>query len=317
MLRKDELQAMKAVATALVLIVGAAVVLWYGNTLNSWVLGGLIGGLAALLLSIPISLMLFAYLARRHNERQPVEEEVSLARAYDYDDREEVWDEEGERLRQFYYDEERSRQHLEEPEETVSRRDVYGMAREDVFPSKRITRKMPQRRLTRSQMQSEALRAARKEAAQQFEEYEEEMSRFSRRPLERDLYQSPPERSSRRLSRGLSEQADRREQMSNVYPRHRNRGDTHSVRPQRRREPETDYLYEEELLQTDQIDFSAQRYDPEAQTDNLQRPMIRRAPYLYEDDPLRQELSQYVDEPITRRSSRLDSLRPRTRRDEL
>src|SRR5436309_2581410 len=48
---------MKAVATALVLIAGAAVVLWYGNTLNSWVLGGLIGGLAALLLSIPISLM--------------------------------------------------------------------------------------------------------------------------------------------------------------------------------------------------------------------------------------------------------------------
>ena len=48
---------MKAVAVALVLIAGAAVVLWYGNTLNSWVLGGLIGGLAALLLSIPISLI--------------------------------------------------------------------------------------------------------------------------------------------------------------------------------------------------------------------------------------------------------------------
>src|SRR2546430_17559192 len=60
---------MRAVATALVLIAGAAVVLWYGNTLNSWVVGGLIGGLAALLLSIPISLSLFSFLSRRHDER--------------------------------------------------------------------------------------------------------------------------------------------------------------------------------------------------------------------------------------------------------
>ena len=60
---------MKAAAMALVLIVGAAVVLWFGNTLNSWVLGGLMGGLAALLLSIPISLTLFSFLSRRHGER--------------------------------------------------------------------------------------------------------------------------------------------------------------------------------------------------------------------------------------------------------
>ncbi len=60
---------MKAVAAALVVIAGAAIVLWYGNTLNSWVLGGLIGGLAALLLSIPISLTLFSFLSRRHDER--------------------------------------------------------------------------------------------------------------------------------------------------------------------------------------------------------------------------------------------------------
>src|SRR5579884_2051988 len=67
---------MKAVATALVLIAGAAVVLWYGNTLNSWVLGGLIGGLAALLLSIPISLTIFSFLSRHHDQRaKTVEEE--------------------------------------------------------------------------------------------------------------------------------------------------------------------------------------------------------------------------------------------------
>ena len=77
---------MKAVATALVLIAGAAVVLWYGNTLNSWVLGGLIGGLAALLLSIPISLTVFSYFSRRHDEHLGVEaqEEMALAQMYDY-----------------------------------------------------------------------------------------------------------------------------------------------------------------------------------------------------------------------------------------
>ncbi|MGH2507241.1 MAG: hypothetical protein ACRDHZ_07515 [Ktedonobacteraceae bacterium] len=58
---------MRVAAVALVLMVGAAMVLIFANTLNSWVLGGLLGGLAALLLSIPISLALFTFLARRHN----------------------------------------------------------------------------------------------------------------------------------------------------------------------------------------------------------------------------------------------------------
>lgn len=60
----------KAVATALVLIVGAAVVLWYGNTLNSWVVGGLVGGFGALLLSIPISLVLFSYFSHHYHKPQ-------------------------------------------------------------------------------------------------------------------------------------------------------------------------------------------------------------------------------------------------------
>jgi hypothetical protein len=79
---------MKAVAAALVLIAGAAVVLWFGDTLNSWVLGGLIGGLAALLLSIPISLTLFSYLSRRHDERvrEEAQEEMYLAQVHDYQD---------------------------------------------------------------------------------------------------------------------------------------------------------------------------------------------------------------------------------------
>src|SRR5437588_8731709 len=79
---------MKAVATALVLIAGAAIVLWYGNTLNSWVLGGLIGGFGALLLSIPISLVLFSYFSRHcdeHLEEEVLEyEKISLAQHGSY-----------------------------------------------------------------------------------------------------------------------------------------------------------------------------------------------------------------------------------------
>src|ERR1700753_406841 len=80
---------LKAVATALVLIAGAAVVLWYANTLNSWVLGGLIGGLAALLLSIPISLTLFTYLSHRHDGHSRMEEEKyqeTVSLSYDYEE---------------------------------------------------------------------------------------------------------------------------------------------------------------------------------------------------------------------------------------
>lgn len=65
--KQERLCTMRVAAVTLVLIVGAAMVLVFANTLNSWVLGGLLGGLAALLLSIPISLALFTLLARRHN----------------------------------------------------------------------------------------------------------------------------------------------------------------------------------------------------------------------------------------------------------
>ena len=61
---------MRVALVALVLVAGAAVMLAFANTLNSWVLGGLLGGLAALLLSIPISLALFTLLARRQTARQ-------------------------------------------------------------------------------------------------------------------------------------------------------------------------------------------------------------------------------------------------------
>src|SRR5215472_2258635 len=69
-IRKGSSALRKVVPLALVLIAGAAVILWFGSQLNSWVLGGLIGGLASLLLSIPISLALFSYFARQHDEHE-------------------------------------------------------------------------------------------------------------------------------------------------------------------------------------------------------------------------------------------------------
>ena len=45
--------------------------------------------------------------------------------------------------------------------------------------------------------------------------------------------------------------------------------------------------------------------NPDLITGNLKTPLVRRAPYLYDDDPLREELAQQIDEePIVRRSSR-------------
>jgi len=39
-------------------------------------------------------------------------------------------------------------------------------------------------------------------------------------------------------------------------------------------------------------------------TGSLQKPLLRKAPYMYDDDPLRHELAQRFDgPPVTRRSS--------------
>ncbi len=63
---------MKVAAVALVLVILAAVVLWLGDTLNAWTPGSLLGSQAALLfllLSIPISLTLFVFLAHHQQEK--------------------------------------------------------------------------------------------------------------------------------------------------------------------------------------------------------------------------------------------------------
>ena len=39
-------------------------------------------------------------------------------------------------------------------------------------------------------------------------------------------------------------------------------------------------------------------------TGSIKNPLVRRPPYMYEDDPLRQQLAQQVNPPTVRRSSR-------------
>jgi hypothetical protein len=46
-----------------------------------------------------------------------------------------------------------------------------------------------------------------------------------------------------------------------------------------------------------------QRRNPDTITGSLKNPLVRRAPYTYEDDPIRQQFAQQIDGPITRRSS--------------
>lgn len=85
--QKGNAALIKAVATALVLIIGAAVILWYGNTLNSWVVGGLVGGFSALLLSIPISLILFFYFSQHYHQpqqKEALEDETVLVQRDSY-----------------------------------------------------------------------------------------------------------------------------------------------------------------------------------------------------------------------------------------
>jgi hypothetical protein len=72
--------------------------------------------------------------------------------------------------------------------------------------------------------------------------------------------------------------------------------------------PETGQMVRNPRQQTDQIarnpQMTEQRRNPDVMTGSLKNPLLRRAPYMYEDDPLRQELAQQIDAPAVRRSSR-------------
>lgn len=376
---------MKAVATALVLIAGAAVVLWYGNTLNSWVLGGLIGGLAALLLSIPISLTLFSYLSRRH-KTEVQEEEATLAQVYDFPavprvtrrtyevesyalHPEELLDDKDE----FYQDEyrqERSRRPYKAdaarnlPVPTSRRLSTQSQSSHRLPTAQRglyaprepksnvplvqrkdaVGRPVTTRRLnypgfpgyepgsSYSKQRSAALRAARREAAQHLDDVEVLPTNFPR-PL-------PP---SQRTSQPLAERTERKHYSSrqldpraiNQYQYRSRRtvdatpsqqetrrslppageSTVHQSRAQRP-DPQTDQL-ESNFLETGPMHFqdgrtarqSQQDAQSEVTTGNLTRPLVRRAPYMYESDAMRQKLNQQMDAPIVRRSSLFESMR--------
>jgi len=328
----------RAVATALVLIAGAAVVLWYGNTLNSWVLGGLIGGLAALLISIPISLTLFSYLSHRQEERLFAEREELAAREAERALREErllrlyereaphaisIYQEVPDYIDDIYPPAEdddwidTQQRYLPAPQPmrqlpapSASRRGQQAMQRPPHSQQAPTTRKLTReletprrqgavtRRLaypgfpgyqandTRSRFQSQALRLAREEAARQDDGYREE------EPLtdgsQRSTYEpTSPSRYSGQDS-AFHTRSGRRIIDSSLLPISPHGEEMESTENSGRkvRDPET------EVLNTQPF------------TGSLQKPLVRRAPYMYDDDELKSELAQQVQPPITRRSSR-------------
>jgi hypothetical protein len=375
---------MKAVAAALVLIAGAAVVLWYGNTLNSWVLGGLIGGLAALLLSIPISLTLFSYLSRRHDERLKAEaEEVSRTQVYDFPTRSSrmmrrIYEAQGyalsegrslsdEELYEAYYQQHdyhhvptahhlpahssqrlpvqshyanhlpMTQRSLHAPIARPSTRqisdDVPVVEEKEPASKRATTRRMyypgvPGYVPGHSKHRSQALRTARLEAAQHQDDDVDVLPSHFSRPL------SP----SRRASRPLAGQTDRLQPQrvdEEARFRPRSRRTVDSVPPQgasprslppaggstahyessRSEEPHTDHLPAHYYQQTGLFAQEPEEQDLpigedtalHVTTGNFTRPLVRRAPYLYDDDDLRQELAQQIDGPVVRRSSRFES----------
>ncbi|MBV9257151.1 MAG: hypothetical protein JO215_03925 [Ktedonobacteraceae bacterium] len=369
----------KAVATALVLIAGAAVVLWFGNTLNSWILGGLIGGLAALLLSIPISLTLFSYLSRHHDERLRAEAEwteAELAEMYEYeeipartvrgayeveeyveDEDEEFWDEE--ENEEYYQQPRKQMRNLPQPvpqrllEQSPSSNRMPASQRGNYAPlPKPGTRNMPatrgketgSRRATSRQLnypgfpgyepgtvlrhhRSAALRAARREKLQQYEDDVEVLpTHFSRRVPsmrpERDLIddyeQLPRTRSSRQLP-PETPQPQRRPRVVESRPSRSelprslpSEGGSSLSQSAYLNDPETENLgnYSPETgpMRRPTGQFARNPHIPQTEnpSGSLGRPLVRRAPYTYEDDPIRQELSQQLYPPRVRRSSRLE-----------
>jgi hypothetical protein len=361
---------MKAVAAALLLIVGAAVVLWYGNTLNSWVLGGLIGGLAALLLSIPISLVLFSYLSRRHDERlgAQAEEEPAFALARNVQD--------APRLRRAYEvegyalseaDEAYPRQ-IEQPARNLPALSSQRLPMATQRPTNRASAKQSARKAPivstketngrrttgrmnypgfpsyepgsfHSQHRLPAMRTAQREAARQSQYDHEDVEVLPTRVPKR----LPPAHADEEMGEQDWQPTTRRssreqQQRTGNHPQARSRrtidaapsqSEMHrslppaggsTTRSSRYEEPDTDYLYPrssqtDQLYprtsapRTDQIARSRRRDEqsrpPETITGSIQKPLVRRAPYVYNDDPLYQQLARQVDAPpAVRRSSR-------------
>ncbi len=368
---------MRAAAAAIVFILGAAVILVFANSLNSWVLGGLIGGLAALLISIPISVMLFTIISRRHDLKlQTLHQELSGMGYVDPNEYgyEEVYDAEAYVLSddEYYHQAVNRRmadvRALPSPGQSYAstHRELDERMRRSAQSSRRPPQALPQgqgkgtptpepsserrkaRRSTyevnamRSRFQTAALKAARQEA-QQVDDIEV-IPNYIRTP--NNVPQGRTSRPSGGQS-GSSSQARPGSDMSRQQKTSQQNGsqranDTPSGQQNRvrrpssseelhstKRPPQTDSLHKDEL-QSEKFRSSSSypetenlRVHPQSgqmtrnpqlgqsnrnsdiMTGNLKTPLVRRPPYLYEDDPLRQELAQQIDEePIVRRSSR-------------
>lgn len=380
---------MRVAAVAFVLVVGAAVVLAFANTLNSWVLGGLLGGLAAILLCIPVSLAIFALLARRQETRQHgLAQEVEEAHfAEVYADELMTYEAEASALsdeedlpptaRTRYSPASRrgpvsgylplppAEQDLdfyeEDDEQTLMRRDPRNYPRQPRSPAPSPSRydEMPpslpatgstRRPATRSlaQHQSAALRKARQEAQRQQQQQRAGQRRSGSDSLAR---RSPGSRFSSPQRPRTSHSLRSRDQISqNVY-RPEDEYDTQRSRQRSARSAWNEAEDFSESLSTEQLRERYHQYprrsayprqpratrahpndpwtgelsggdrqegeprsrrlrrDPERLSGNLHNPLVRRAPYLYEDDPLNEELARQLDknQPITRRSSLYES----------
>ncbi len=374
---------MRAVAVALVLIAGAAVFLWFGNMLNSWVLGGLIGGFAALLLSIPISLTLFSYLARRHDERSyaQAQEDFVPLRDYDVSPRtlraayeiesyvlpvEDGWDEDALDDHRRYpardlpvppsrrlpaVAQSRVARNLSLTQrDTLSRtgkpssRALDAWSSDEASERRSAGRRPPTGEIksNRGRLQSEALRLARQEAVRQHGDDDiEELptyssrrlpsnrpgrSRFSSEPLSPEQEQPAPRRPYRPLSERTRKTTGRQRQDDDLRRRsfyEEDESTDDEFFGPGLAEAQTDYLQDNyprtepmnpprrtgPLTRPSRLNERPLEARQSLSTGDLRRPRVRRAPYMYDDDPLRQELSQHLDTPIVRRSSRLNSRR--------
>ena len=345
---------MRIAFLALLLLLVSAVVLIFANTLNSWVLGGLIGGLAAILLSIPISLIIFSMLARRHDE-QLRERIVEDALAYDeyagQDDEAYAEVYEGEAYVLPVNDEEYAPPYRQQvrglPAEGQSYASMpegsapYAARREDYQDYRREPRHRASElkrnrgaeaprsanrpgssnssprgahttRSLRSQQQAAALRAARREKTQELRQDAD--TTISRRTATRHMAQQ-----SAQLHRARSYGAGNQDWQSSTMSRRPHPDEAAMRRPTRtedmraadmdteplhgrhpatgptRMNPETGKIRRNPQLEEQQR---------ETTTGNLMNPLVRRAPYLYEDDPMREEFAQQIEKPTIRRSSR-------------
>lgn len=356
---------MRTAALALVLIVGAVVILIFANTLNSWVLGGLIGGLAALLISIPISLVLFTILARRHDTelhalQQELEEMAFAEEEYAENEYSEVYeadayilpDEEG------YYAEPRARRAHEihslpaagqsqasaqanmafnqrmanyaqgnrQSSQALSQERGRGTHIQRQLLDRQHRRTAYEINAMRSRHQTAALRAARREAAQEFDDVEvvsNSTSPYKRVPHARSS-QPLSEQSTRFKQARPTRQLPPQQETAHPGRSRRNMPPADAYSPTRiprtdalhMSQPQTDQLRDHSLQtepfslhpQTGQFirnpQLGEQLRNPDVVTGSLKNPLVRRAPYMYEDDPLREELAQQIDGPIVRRSSR-------------